>query len=794
MSNSNSLNSNDLFEFSVFRLDINEGLFVDGKPIKLAPKVFQTLVLLVENQGRIITKQELFDKVWANTFVEDNALSFNISQLRKTLAQYDDKTIFVETVPKRGFRFNANVIKAETESLESEMVYEKYQIQELIIDEKNYDKQPVTDLSKQTNNRSKVFFTAFVAGTVLMIGGVAFWQWQKNAELRSFDSLRSVKLTSWKSTRSFVYLNYNSSHNGKMIAYSSSKEGNEGIFIKQINGEDIRITKDKWINFSPIWSPDDQQIAFASVRETQSGIYLCPSLGGTPILLRVIGEGNLNLRDWSKDGSSIFYEIKGNLFKINIESKEIEQITNFAVNEAVENFFSISPSEDKVAFSENTAGQTDIWLIDILSTDKKRLTNDSDIESNIKWHPDNNRLFYSVVRNNNSQINLAYSDGREPVQVTRGDAEYNLLDVSLDGAKIFYSSYEDKSDIGGIDLITNDEFSVADETESEFWADPSPDGRSIAYLSNPFQHAISQLNNSNVIVRSLSSKVNLLSFNGFNQKWLPNNNQIAFMRFEEENRKWNLWTIKISDGEEKKITKDGIKFSGFSAFPYNRSQPRDFSWSNDNQKFVYIGSNQQNVWLEAIAGNETINISNNSNPNLTFQCPIWSNDGKRIAFISLLKSATPDKLPDWSVWLFENGNTRKIFSTNESLRVLGWTESNNELLVELTAGAMKASPIDIKLLQLSLSGNSKIVNSFEKISALSMALSPNGENVVFTKEDNGKDNIYLVAISKNGEKKITDNADSHTLFGSLAWSTDNKTIYFDKQERINTISMFDNFK
>ncbi len=62
MSISNSLTNKGLFRFSVFSLDVNEGLFVDGKPVKLAPKVFQTLVLFAENQGRIITKDELFEK------------------------------------------------------------------------------------------------------------------------------------------------------------------------------------------------------------------------------------------------------------------------------------------------------------------------------------------------------------------------------------------------------------------------------------------------------------------------------------------------------------------------------------------------------------------------------------------------------------------------------------------------------------------------------------------------------------------------------------------------------------
>src|SRR5215204_4625295 len=333
MSIPNLLKNRQLFAFSVFTLNTSDGLFVEGKPVRLAPKVLQTLIFFVENQGRVITKDEFFEKVWADTFVEDNALSFNISQLRKALAVYDKQTVFIETVPKRGFRFNAEVAKIDSAESATEIVYEKYQTREIIIEEPS-DVKTFGIFTIPKFYKTKVLSAAIAAVLFSVIGGAVYWQWQKNAELRSFDSLNIVKLTSWKATESSIYIDYRASNSGKMFAYSSTKEGNEGIFVKQLNGgEDIRITRDEWDSFSPIWSPDDQLLAFVSVRENQLGIYTCPSLGGNSALLKIIGDKKVSLVEWSKIEAAIYYELEGDLFKLDLATRETARITNLPESE-----------------------------------------------------------------------------------------------------------------------------------------------------------------------------------------------------------------------------------------------------------------------------------------------------------------------------------------------------------------------------------------------------------------------------------------------------------------------------
>lgn len=98
------------YEFGSFRLDVSERrLLRDGQPVSLQPKVFETLLALVENSGRLVEKNELISRLWPDTFVEEVTLARNISDLRKALGESSAEHKYVETVPKAGYRFVANV-------------------------------------------------------------------------------------------------------------------------------------------------------------------------------------------------------------------------------------------------------------------------------------------------------------------------------------------------------------------------------------------------------------------------------------------------------------------------------------------------------------------------------------------------------------------------------------------------------------------------------------------------------------------------------------------------------------
>jgi DNA-binding winged helix-turn-helix (wHTH) protein/TolB-like protein/Flp pilus assembly protein TadD len=98
-----------LYEFGPFRLDVSEHRLLHRQEIvPLGPKVFQTLLVLIEHSGHVLQKNELMTTLWPDSFVEESSLTQNISLLRKALSEAGEQQ-FIETVPKLGYRFVAPV-------------------------------------------------------------------------------------------------------------------------------------------------------------------------------------------------------------------------------------------------------------------------------------------------------------------------------------------------------------------------------------------------------------------------------------------------------------------------------------------------------------------------------------------------------------------------------------------------------------------------------------------------------------------------------------------------------------
>jgi Tol biopolymer transport system component/DNA-binding winged helix-turn-helix (wHTH) protein len=96
--------------FKNFTLDLERRVLLrDGDPVPLTPKAFDTLALLVRRSGRVVGKDELLEEIWADAFVEESTIAQNVFTLRKALGQTHTENQFIETVPKHGYRFIADV-------------------------------------------------------------------------------------------------------------------------------------------------------------------------------------------------------------------------------------------------------------------------------------------------------------------------------------------------------------------------------------------------------------------------------------------------------------------------------------------------------------------------------------------------------------------------------------------------------------------------------------------------------------------------------------------------------------
>ncbi|HEX8139606.1 MAG TPA: alpha/beta fold hydrolase [Pyrinomonadaceae bacterium] len=136
-----------LYRFGRFKLNKAERLLLcDSTPVPLTPKVFDTLLVLVENSGHVVSKEELIQKVWPDSFVEENNLAQNISILRKALGEGASGLKFIETVPKRGYRFVADVSgRAEDET---EIVIHERTRARVIIEEEDETEPPAAVVAK----------------------------------------------------------------------------------------------------------------------------------------------------------------------------------------------------------------------------------------------------------------------------------------------------------------------------------------------------------------------------------------------------------------------------------------------------------------------------------------------------------------------------------------------------------------------------------------------------------------------------------------------------------------------
>jgi TolB-like protein/DNA-binding winged helix-turn-helix (wHTH) protein/Tfp pilus assembly protein PilF len=118
------------YRFGEFTLDTDQRVLLrGGKPLPLTPKVFDTLLTLVENGGRIVEKDELMRRVWPDSFVEESNLTTNIKELRKALGDDARKPRYVETVARRGYRFIADVEEVLSEASAASSLTHKFETQ-----------------------------------------------------------------------------------------------------------------------------------------------------------------------------------------------------------------------------------------------------------------------------------------------------------------------------------------------------------------------------------------------------------------------------------------------------------------------------------------------------------------------------------------------------------------------------------------------------------------------------------------------------------------------------------------
>jgi len=196
-------NNNGLHEFDRFRLDTSSRVLWSGNDIvDLPPKAIDVLCALVERNGEVVAKGELIDLVWAESFVEESNLTHQIYELRKAFKEHGCETDLIQTVPRRGYRFVAEI--KESFDGGEEVVVERRSISRTLIAEL-IDKEPDEIVPRPPINVAPLpmhlppaprswsrFVTALLFGMILLAGGFAIWKWGRSTGKISLAEVRSI--------------------------------------------------------------------------------------------------------------------------------------------------------------------------------------------------------------------------------------------------------------------------------------------------------------------------------------------------------------------------------------------------------------------------------------------------------------------------------------------------------------------------------------------------------------------------------------------------------------------------
>lgn len=637
----------------------------------------------------------------------------------------------------------------------------------------------------------------------VLAAGSAWWLVGKllfESEMVQPTAFGTVEIVNWRSTPGEIYSIGAFSPDGKMVAFSSTKTGAKNIWVKQLaGGEAVQITKDDFGNQYPIWSPGGDEIAFFSTRGGSHSIWRTPSLGGNPTFVKAVDDGSTILRRWSSK-DSVYYESKSNLFVLDIKTGETKQLTNFDAKTAGAKSFSVSADETRIACIRFENDRYAILTMPVQGGDPLQIYESTGEIRNVVWHTDGRRVLYSAAVGGAFQV-FAVEAGGKPLQITSGERDAFALDVSADGSKILYGASKEESDVWGVNVEKAEEFSFASDINSELWATIAPDNKTVAFQSIKNLSQGDKICCGTILTKRADesdAETFQLVAEGSLPVWSPDGRRLAFLRLSGET--FNLWTVGAAGGAEKQLTSGGLPLAEFSVLPYNRTQTSVYDWSPDGTKIAYVTkeNNQSNIWLVDPDDANRTQMTDNADANLSLYCPIWSADGKRVAFASRTnKAADGKRYFGVSTVDSETKIVRTIAHAENFQRLLGFSASGNELfLVEIKDKNSPLSPVEVSITEMNVeTGERREIVKLDAAYFYNIRLSADKKMLAFVSNRDGKNNIWLTSVSAGGvSRKITSNNDNRLYFSTLAWSPDGRTIYFGKQTRYSQLSMVNNFK
>src|SRR5262249_22191358 len=182
------------YEFGSFRLNATERLLQRGDEIvPLTPTVLDTLLVLVENSGHIVEKAQLMEQLWPDSFVEESSLTQNISLLRKALSEGDNESNYIETIPKRGYRFVAQVNERHELTNGAALL----DIADVFGSESQFVPIPIPPIQNVARKPSR-HYVEMLAVIAVLFGIATFIYWSRHRSVQEPLALHSIAVLPFK--------------------------------------------------------------------------------------------------------------------------------------------------------------------------------------------------------------------------------------------------------------------------------------------------------------------------------------------------------------------------------------------------------------------------------------------------------------------------------------------------------------------------------------------------------------------------------------------------------------------
>src|ERR1044071_679511 len=319
---------NHLYEFGPFVLDARSRILLrDGATVRLTPKAFETLLVLIQHGVQVVDKEQLLKEVWPDTFVEEGSLSRNIHELRKALGDDSSQPSYIETIPKRGYRFLAplkvsalDAAQIAPASIAGEAtVIEKHTFARVLSEEFEGSDLPaelttpalLPPARKLSPRTIKIVLVASAALALLLVGSLKTFFYLKHRAISSAPVSRAKPTLVRLTNNNALDDGPTWSPDGSRIAFWSNRDGKADIYLMNTDGSNVkRLTDNLSDDFGPKWSPDGSQIAFASNRDHANfynfDIYVMNADGSN--VRKIVDDPEYDAEPrWSPDGKKILF-------------------------------------------------------------------------------------------------------------------------------------------------------------------------------------------------------------------------------------------------------------------------------------------------------------------------------------------------------------------------------------------------------------------------------------------------------------------------------------------------------